>query len=90
MAARPITTDEITNYLQNTSGETDFINQPPHYTNGTIECIDYIQDVLSEEEFRGYLRGCMIKYQHRLMLKGEAKKNAGKMAWYNDKLLEEL
>lgn len=90
MASRPITDEEIADYLKNTSGETDFVNAPPHYTNGSIECIDYIKDVLSEEEFRGYLRGCMIKYQHRLMHKGCSKTNAGKMLWYNTKLVEEL
>lgn len=90
MASRPITEEEIAEYIKNTSGETDFVNTPPHYINGKIECIDYIEDALSEEEFRGYLRGCMIKYQHRLMLKGSPKLNAEKISWYGNRLVQAL
>jgi hypothetical protein len=68
----------------------DMVNKPPHYTSGTIECIDYIKDVLTKEEYIGYLRGCMIKYQHRLRHKGDSVENAGKMEWYNKKLKEAL
>ena len=77
-------------YIQTLRDEPDLVNAPPHYTNSSIECINYIKDVLSEEEYRGYLRGCMIKYQHRLMHKGASQQNAEKMRWYNDKLIEVL
>lgn len=77
-------------YIPSLRNEPDFVNAPPHYTNGSIECIDYIKDALSEEEYRGYLRGCMIKYQHRLMHKGNPKQNAEKMQWYGSKLVEVL
>jgi hypothetical protein len=80
----------VDEYVSKIRDEPDFVNSPPHYTNGTIECIDYIKDALTEEEYRGYLRGCMIKYQHRLMHKGNPKQNAEKMAWYNNKLVEVL
>lgn len=68
----------------------DAVNRPNHYTFGSIECIDYIKDVLTKEEYIGYLRGCMIKYQHRLRGKGDSAENAGKMNWYNDRLIKEL
>ena len=68
----------------------DIVNQPPHYTHGNIECIDYIRDVLSPEEYRGFLRGNMIKYQHRLMHKGSPVENTGKIKWYGQKLAELL
>ena len=35
----------------------DLINNPAHYNQGGIECIDAIRAALSEEEFCGYLRG---------------------------------
>ena len=41
------------------------VTKPDHYTSGTIECIDYIKDILSPEEYRGYLRGNIAKYMHR-------------------------
>jgi hypothetical protein len=82
--------DKVKTYPLGALIDTDYVNQPPHYTLGDIECIDYIKDVLTEEEYRGYLRGCMIKYQHRLMHKGSPQLNAEKIGWYNNKLIQEL
>jgi hypothetical protein len=64
----------------------DMVNAPPHYAATAIECIDYIKAVLTPEEYRGYLRGACIKYQHRLMIKGEPAENAAKMKWYLERL----
>ena len=69
---------------------TDNINHPPHYTSGGIECIDYIEQILTPQEFVGYLRGCMAKYNHRLMLKGTPSENADKARWYNERLVKKL
>jgi len=44
---------------------TDKVTHPEHYTAGSIECIDYIKDSLSREEWIGYLRGNIVKYMHR-------------------------
>ena len=66
------------------------VNKPPHYTNGFIECIEYMEDVLSRDEFIGYLRGQVIKYNHRLMLKGNPQQDAAKMVWYAEKLRDTL
>ena len=35
----------------------DLVNKPEHYNQGSIECIDAIEAMLSKEEFIGYLRG---------------------------------
>lgn len=64
----------------------DLINQPPHYTAGGIECIDYLAAKLTPEEFRGYLRGNALKYLSRLGRKDEATDDAAKAAWYVDRL----
>jgi len=48
-----------------TSNVTDMVNSPPHYGTGVIECIDYIEDFLTKEEYIGYLRGNIAKYLHR-------------------------
>lgn len=69
---------------------TDPVNRPAHYTAGSIECIDYMQDVLTPDEFRGYLRGQVIKYQHRLMAKGNPAQDAAKLAWYANRLVKAL
>ena len=44
---------------------TDNVNKPPHYGQGDIECIDYIKDILTDEELIGYYRGNVAKYLHR-------------------------
>ena len=56
---------EFTSEERQRSKERDMVNSPPHYTGGSIECIDYMKEVLSAAEYIGYLRGNMIKYQHR-------------------------
>jgi hypothetical protein len=43
----------------------DRVNSPSHYGQGKIECIEYIEDFLTKEEFIGYLRGNIAKYMHR-------------------------
>lgn len=68
----------------------DMVNSPPHYNQGDIECIDAIQAQLSPEEFVGYLRGTIAKYNWRLMLKSNPHEDAQKMAWYQAKLIEVL
>ena len=40
----------------------DNVDRPMHYAAGSIECIDAIEAQLSAEEFRGYLKGNIIKY----------------------------
>ena len=62
----------------------DMVNSPPHYTKGGIETIDFIQAKLSPEEYRGYLRGNLLKYASRMGAKGED--DAGKAAWYAKRL----
>ena len=49
--------------------EIDNINHPSHYT-GAIETIDYIQDKLTPEEFKGAMKFNILKYISR-----EKKKN---------------
>lgn len=64
----------------------DKVNNPSHYTGG-IECIDYMESVLSKEEFIGYLRGNIIKYQHRWRDKNGLE-DLRKQQWYLSKLQE--
>ena len=65
---------------------TDLVNKPPHYNSGTIECIDYIEDFLSTEEFIGYLRGNIAKYMHRWRYKGGLQ-DLEKARWYHERLI---
>ena len=64
----------------------DMVNSPPHYKIGGIETIDYIQAKLTPEEFRGYLKGNVLKYTSRAEYKEDAGKDVDKMVWYALKL----
>lgn len=67
---------------------TDKVNKPDHYTSGTIECIDYIKDSLSREEWIGYLRGNIVKYMHRFRNKNGIE-DLSKAEKYLDWLIKE-
>ena len=67
----------------------DSVNHPSHYTNGKIECIDYIQDKLAPEEFRGYVKGNVLKYITRERHKN-GDEDLKKTKWYLDKLIDVL
>lgn len=64
----------------------DPVNHPSHYqaTNG-VECIDAIQAALTPAEFRGYLKGNIIKYTFR-ELKKNGLQDIQKLGWYADRL----
>jgi hypothetical protein len=59
----------------------DEINQPAHYTQGGIECIDAIQAALTPDEFRGYCKGNTLKYTWRERHKGQDQ-SIKKAVWY--------
>jgi len=65
--------------------EIDMVNSPPHYNDGGIECIDAIEASMSQEAFRGYLKGNMLKYLWRYENKG-GKEDLDKANWYLTKL----
>ena len=68
----------------------DLVNSPTYYTFGGIETIKFIEAKLSSEEFRGYLKGNVLKYGSRLGHKGDIKVDAGKLAWYSSHLKKVL
>ena len=68
---------------------TDKVTQPEHYTAGSIECIDYIKDSLSREEWIGYLRGNIAKYMHRFRNKNGIE-DLRKAEAYLGRLIEEM
>ena len=65
----------------------DMVNSPSHYGKGSIECIDYIKDFLTEDEYIGYLRGNIAKYMHRFRYKN-GKEDLLKAEWYLKQLIE--
>lgn len=66
----------------------DNVNHPNHYQ-GDIETIDYIKDKLTTEEFRGFVKGNILKYVSRESLKN-GDEDLKKSDWYLNKLIEVL
>ena len=54
---------------------------PAHYRD-EIECIDAIRAQLTDDEWRGYLRGQVAKYNWRMGRKDAAEQEAKKLLWY--------
>ena len=65
------------------------VNSPPHYNSGNIECIDAIQESMSSEAFRGYLKGNIQKYIWRYENK-KGVEDLKKAQWYLNKLIKTL
>ena len=66
---------------------TDNVNGPAHYTSGSIECIVAIQAALGAE-YKGFLRGNVIKYLWRYQDKGGVE-DLRKARWYLERLIKE-
>jgi hypothetical protein len=60
----------------------DPVLHPEHYTQGNIECLDAIRAALTEEEFRGFLKGVGIKYIWRERHKGTGDQDLRKAVFY--------
>ena len=67
---------------------TDAIN-PQHYQKGGVECIDAIKASMTEEAFKGFLKGNCIKYLYRYENKNGAE-DLKKAQWYLSRLLTVL
>jgi hypothetical protein len=67
----------------------DQVNQPPHYRQGEIECIEAIKASMSPVEFQGYLKGNVMKYTWRFRHKNGLQ-DLEKADWYLKRLRDEL
>lgn len=68
---------------------TDYVNSPPHYNSGNIECIDAIQQSMQPDAFFGYLKGNIQKYVWRYEMK-KGVQDLEKAQWYLNKLIKVL
>lgn len=68
----------------------DTVNHPSHYTQGGVECIEAIKASMTDDEYRGYLKGNAIKYIWRYQQKGKPGEDLAKAIWYLDRLKGEV
>ena len=64
------------------------VENPAHYNTGSIEAIEGIEASMSPEEFKGYLKGNMMKYAWRYDYKGNPVEDLRKAKWYLERLIE--
>jgi len=65
----------------------DVVNNPTHYNYGKVECIEAIEESMTPEAFKGYLKGNALKYLWRYERKGNALQDAKKAQWYISRLI---
>ena len=65
----------------------DLVNSPSHYASGTVECIDAIEESMTNEAFCGYLKGNIQKYLWRYEDKNNSIQDLRKAEWYLKRLI---
>lgn len=70
----------------------DMVNSPAHYTRGTQEAIDIIEEAIQDapDVKAGMLQAQTLKYLLRLWLKGNSVQDASKASWYLTRLIDHL
>jgi len=70
----------------------DIVNNPEHYASnsGNIQCIQAIEESMSDNEFKGYLKGAILKYIWRYTYKGKPLEDLQKAEYYLKKLIEKV
>jgi len=68
--------------------ESDVVNSPSHYNSGGIECIDAIEESMTEEGFKAYCKGNVQKYLWRYEMKGKPLEDLKKAQWYLTRLIK--
>ena len=73
-------------------GQKDMVNSPAHYTRGSQEAIDIIEEAIQDapDAKAGMLQGQALKYLLRLWLKGNSIQDSEKARWYLNRLIKHL
>ena len=66
----------------------DMVNQPRHYKQHAMECIDEMVEVFGVEAVEAYCRCAAWKYRYRAPYKGKFNEDNEKADWYIKKLKE--
>ena len=69
---------------------TDLVNNPPHYCQGKIECLDAIESMNGINGFMEYLRGNIVKYLWRAKSKGNPLQDLKKAQFYLNRMVSSL
>lgn len=67
--------------------DNDLVNSPNHYTQGEYEVIDILEDKLTSDEYMGFLKGNVTKYNFRELYKNQDE-DIAKAEFYQKKMKE--
>ena len=83
---------DVIDINKNWYGPKDMVNSPAHYTRGSQEVIDIIEQAISDapSTAEGYLQGQALKYLLRVWLKDNPKQDCEKAVWYLNRLINKL
>ena len=72
--------------------KSDSVNSPAHYTRGSQEAIDIIEEAIQDAPSveAGMLQAQVLKYLLRLWLKENSTEDAQKARWYLNRLIDKL
>jgi len=72
--------------------KSDSVNSPAHYTRGSQEAIDIIEEAIQDAPSveTGMLQAQVLKYLLRLWLKQNSTEDAEKARWYLNRLIDKL
>ena len=72
--------------------QNDMVNSPAHYTRGSQECIDTIEEAIQDapDPIVGALQYQVLKYILRIWLKDNALQDSKKARWYLNRLISKL
>lgn len=73
--------------MANSEKKNDAVNHPLHYNFGKIEVIKIQEDQLTDDEYRGYIKGQVIKYITRERHKNGLE-DLKKAQWYLNRLIK--
>lgn len=65
-----------------TEPDTDMVNEPPHYMQHAMECIDEMVEVFGADAVINYCMCNVWKYRYRAPFKGKAEEDNNKSDWY--------
>ena len=83
---------KVIDISRNYKGSSDMVNSPAHYTRGSQEVIDIIEQAIGDapSSAEGYLQGQALKYLLRVWLKDNPKQDCEKAVWYLNRLISKL
>ena len=70
--------------------EDKLVHNPTHYNQHGIECIDAIQASMTVDEFKGMLKGNVLKYLWRYAYKDKPVQDLEKAGWYLARLVQKV